>query len=115
MFKAIKNGKIIAVNDENDFPCLVCDAVYEDARHAVSDFVHHDGEFLLKTDMPAPTREEQAEKRAAAYARDVDPITAHIGRLRDEGDPDEDKIAALIAERAQKVADIKTAYPYPQQ
>ena len=61
---------------------------------------------------PVPTMEEQKAKRAAAYAMDVDPITAHIQRLRDEAEPDEEKIAALISERTEKVAAIREKYPY---
>lgn len=63
---------------------------------------------------PVPTMEEQKAKRAAAYATEVDPITAHIQRERDEAEPDEEKIAALIEERNQKVQEIKELYPYPE-
>lgn len=62
---------------------------------------------------PDPTYEEQRQKRGMAYALEVDPITAHIQRERDETKPNEEKIAALIAERAVKVAKIKERYPYP--
>lgn len=65
-------------------------------------------------DPPVPTLEEQKAKRAAAYATEVDQITAHIQRLRDEAEPDEEKIAALIEERNQKVQEIKERYPYPE-
>ena len=64
---------------------------------------------------PIPTKEEQKEKRAEAYLMEIDPITAHIQRLRDETEPDADKIAALIAERANKVEEIKKQYPYPEE
>lgn len=63
---------------------------------------------------PVPTIEEQKAKRAAAYTAEVDPITAHIQRERDEAEPDGEKISALIAERAEKVAAIKEKYPYPE-
>ncbi|MBR1777853.1 MAG: hypothetical protein IJ752_04630 [Alphaproteobacteria bacterium] len=63
--------------------------------------------------LPAPTKEGQSAKRAAAYLVEIDPITAQIQRLRDETESDEEKIAALIAERAAKVAEIKALYPYP--
>lgn len=49
MFKAIKDEKIIAINDSGDFPCLVYDKVEEDAEHQVADYVHCDGEFVLTT------------------------------------------------------------------
>lgn len=64
---------------------------------------------------PAPTKEEQKERRAVAYATEVDPITAHIQRLRDEAEPNETRIAELIDERAEKVASIKSRYPYPEE
>lgn len=61
-----------------------------------------------------PTYEEQKQNRAAAYQQDVDPITSHIQRERDKAEPDEEKIAALIAERDAKVAEIKERFPYPE-
>lgn len=61
---------------------------------------------------PAPTEEEQRQARANAYLQEVDPITAHIQRLRDE-DGQEEKIAELIEQRKQKVDEIKQLYPYP--
>ena len=68
---------------------------------------------MLKSDIPAPTMEEQKQNRAAAYQQEVDPITAHIQRERDEVEPDEEKIAELLQERAEKVQEIKERYPYP--
>ena len=64
---------------------------------------------------PAPSKEEQSEKRAAAYQQEVDPITSHIQRLRDAEQTEEiaAEIAELIAERDAKVAEIKERYPYP--
>lgn len=61
-----------------------------------------------------PTQEEQRQKRAFAYQRQVDPITSHIQRLRDDENPDEEKIAELIQERDKKVEEIKKLYPYPE-
>ena len=63
---------------------------------------------------PAPSKEEQRENRARAYQQEVDPITAHIQRLRDEETPPEGEINELIAERALKVEEIKQRYPYPE-
>lgn len=63
---------------------------------------------------PAPSMEEQKQKRSIAYAVEVDPITAHIQRLKDETMPDEAKIAVLMFERTEKVAKIKSKYPYPE-
>jgi hypothetical protein len=114
MFKAIKDNKIIAICEDNYFPCLVHDTVEEDTEHTVSDYEQYQGEYLLKKDIPAPSEEEQKEKRAQAYLLEVDPITAHIQRERDEAEPDEQRIAELLEERAEKVAEIKERYPYPE-
>jgi hypothetical protein len=114
MFKAIKDNKITAINETGDFPCLDHDSVEEDTEHTVSDYEQYQGEYLLKEDIPAPTQEEQKEKRAQAYLLEVDPITAHIQRERDEAEPDEQRIAELLEERAEKVAEIKERYPYPE-
>lgn len=61
---------------------------------------------------PIPTDEEIRQLRAEAYALEVDNITAHISRLRDENPVPEDEISALIEERALKVEEIKQRYPY---
>ena len=47
MFKALKDDKIIAINDSGDFPCLVYDKVEEDTGHQLSDYIHCDGQFVL--------------------------------------------------------------------
>lgn len=64
---------------------------------------------------PAPTKEEQSENRSIAYREEVDPITSHISRLRDKEQTEEvvAEISELIAERDEKVAEIKERYPYP--
>ena len=114
MFKAIKDNKIIAIFETDYFPLVEIDYSEEDDEHTVDDYEQYQGEYLLKSDVPAPSKDEQKEKRAQAYLAEVDPITAHIQRLRDEAEPDEEKITALIAERAEKVAEIKARYPYPE-
>lgn len=77
--------------------------------------VFYKGELHFKNDVPENDiiKDEQRSKRAQAYLIEIDPITAHIQRERDEEFPDEEKISALIAERAEKVAEIKEKYPYP--
>ncbi len=66
---------------------------------------------------PSPTHEEIRQMRAGAYQAEVDPITAHISRLRDEEQTEEvvAEITELIAERTAKVAEIKEQYPYPEE
>lgn len=63
-----------------------------------------------------PTKEEQEQNRAFAYQQEVDTITSHIQRLRDEEQTPEieAEIQALIEERALKVEEIKQRYSYPE-
>lgn len=49
MFKVIKDNKIIGVS-ENEPVLLDNYEVEEDTDHNVDDFIHVDGEFVLKTD-----------------------------------------------------------------
>ena len=64
-----------------------------------------------------PTHEDIRQARAAAYQYEVDPLTSHISRLRDEEQTEEivAEIAELITERTEKVAEIKERYPYPEE
>lgn len=47
MFKALKDDKIIAINDSGEFPCMVYDSIEEDTEHQLSDYIHCDGQFVL--------------------------------------------------------------------
>ena len=53
MFKAIKDNKIIAINDSGEFPCMVYDSVEEDTEHQLSDYIHCDGQFVLTSSAEA--------------------------------------------------------------
>ena len=64
MFKAIKDSKIIAINEIGNFPCLVFDNVVEDTEHSIGDYEQYNGEFLLKSDIPALS---YSELRQAEY------------------------------------------------
>lgn len=63
MFKAIKDNKIIAINETGDFPCLVHDSVEEDTEHSVSDYMQVNGEYVL-TSSDEAIEQKQAEARA---------------------------------------------------
>ena len=74
------------------------------------------GEIMPILDkIPEPTKEEQQKARENAYRAEVDPITCHINRLKDEEQTPEiiAEIASLVEERKAKVAEIKARYPYP--
>lgn len=110
MYKAIKDNKIIAINETGEFPCLIYDEVVEDTEHTCEDYKHYDGEFTLHN--IEKDNEEMKQARANAYTTEVDPITAHIQRLKDQDPIPEGKIAELIAEREAKVQEIKERFPY---
>ena len=129
MYKAIKDNKIIAISEKKEviihtedgdiiqevtgealFPSLVFDEVIEDTEHTIDDYKCYDDEFTLHN--IEKDNEEMKQARANAYQVEVDPITAHIQRLKDENPIPEGEIAELIAERDAKVEEIKKRYPY---
>lgn len=71
----------------------------------------YNGEKYVAGYAPAIDNEYQSQMREKAYVAEVDPITAHIQRLRDD-DPESEEIAELIAERTAKRNEIKQRYPY---
>ena len=78
----------------------------------------YDGSWYLAGYAPAkpePTKEEQQKARENAYKAEVDPITCHINRLKDEEQTAEviAEIASLVEERKAKVEEIKQRFPYP--
>lgn len=116
MYKAMKDNKIIAVSDtDSEFPCMVKDTVETDETHTVDDYEHYNSEYLLKSKIPAPSHKEQSAKREQAYISETDPIQTHIDRLKDGEQTPEiiAEIEALRIERDEKIAAIKTRYPYP--
>lgn len=77
----------------------------------------YNGSWYVKgyaPEKPLPTNEEQSESRKQAYIAEVDPITAHISRLKDEEQAEEivAEIEQLKAERSAKVQEIKERFPY---
>lgn len=71
----------------------------------------YNGDKYITGYAPAIDNEYQSQMREKAYIAEVDPITAHIQRLRDD-DPESAEIAELIAERTEKRNAIKERYPY---
>ena len=63
MFKALKDNKIVAINDSGEFPCLVYDKVEEDSEHQVADYIHCDGQFVLTVSDEA-IEQKKAEVRS---------------------------------------------------
>ena len=63
MFKAIKDNKIIAINETEEFPCLVHDSIEEDTEHQLSDYMQVNGEYVL-TSSDEAIEQKKAEVRA---------------------------------------------------
>ena len=73
MFKAIKDDKIIAINESGEFPCLVHDRVEEDTEHQLSDYIHCDGQFVLTVSNEAiEQRKEQVRAVRNQYLEQTD-------------------------------------------
>jgi len=77
--------------------------------------IAYTGDKYIKGYAPTPDHEYQSKMREKAYEAEVDPITAHISRLRDKEQTEEviAEIERLMAERDEKVSEIKARYPYP--
>lgn len=63
MFKAIKDNKIIAINETGDFPCLIRDSIEEDTEHTVADYMQVNGEYVLTSSAEA-IEQKKVEVRA---------------------------------------------------
>lgn len=76
MFKAIKDNKIIAINDTDQwFPYLIRDEVIEDLDHTCEDYEQYNGEYILKQEVPVDYQNEQIRaQRQARYEKESDPL-----------------------------------------
>lgn len=75
MFKAIKDNKIIAINETGDFPCLVYYTKEEDTEHTIDDYEQYNGEYILKEQIPIEVKNEQIrQQRQARYVTEADPL-----------------------------------------
>lgn len=93
MYKALKDNKIIAVNDSGEFPCLVYDEVIEDTEHTCEDYEQVGGEFLLKQDVPADYQNEQIrQKRQARYVAESDPLRLDYDEALARGSEDAEQL-----------------------
>lgn len=108
---------MLAHEEESQFVPTYTEETVDEAiaEYAEADIeTAYNGEKYLKGHAPAIDNEYQSAQRERAYTAEVDTITAHINRLRDEEQTPEvqEKIARLIEERKAKVAEIKQRYPY---
>lgn len=53
MYKAIKDGKVIAISDsDNAFKFMIKDSIVEDKEHVADDYAQYNEEYMLKEDIP---------------------------------------------------------------
>lgn len=115
MFIGYQNDKIVFVAETKEelenMPCVTLDKIEEAVFAEMFNGVIYTSEEEL---MQVKTKAVE-ETRAGLYAAQVDPITAHINRLRDEELTPEvaAKIAKLVEERKMLVEEIKSNNPYP--
>ncbi|MBO7696939.1 MAG: hypothetical protein J6T10_30280 [Methanobrevibacter sp.] len=74
MYKALKDEKIIAINNTGIFDLLNCDSIVEDTEHTLDDYEQYNSEYVLKSELPNPTNEEQRAKRQQAFIDEADPL-----------------------------------------
>ena len=110
MFKAIKDNKIIAINENGRFPCLVLDLVEEDIEHTINDYEQYEGEFVLKQNLPVDYQNEQIRlQRQARYVAEADPLRLDWDEslARGEEQAEQKKLEWLA-----KKDEIRQALPY---
>lgn len=95
MFKVIKDNKIIGVS-ENEPVLLDNYEVEEDTDHNVDDFIHVDGEFVLKTDDKA-IRQEKDQRIAGLKQLLVE--ADYWGQKYLDGEYTEEEWAEKVAQR----------------
>lgn len=100
--------KYVPLFDKSVLNTIITEYTTEDIE------ISYNGDKYLKGFAPTPDKDYQSIQREKAYEAEVDPITAHIARLRDlEQTPEiKNKISELVAKRNEKVEKIKTRYPY---
>ena len=109
MYKALKDNKIIAINETDNFPCLVYDSSVEDTDHTCDDYIHVNGEFVLKTDDKAIRQEkDQRVAELKQLLADTDYIANKLIEAVDEAELQDlkEKYADVLKKRREARAEI---------
>ena len=110
MFKAIKDNKIIALNETGDFSCLVHDSVEEDTEYTIDDYMQVNGEYVLKQDVPVDYKNEQIrQQRQSRFAMESDPLYLDYVEAQARGDETVDEKKQLWLD---KKDEIRAELPY---
>lgn len=113
MYKAIKDNKIIAINETGSFPQLSYDLTQEDTEHTCEDYEQYNGEYLLKSEIPPPTEEEQRQKRQRAFVEEADPLRYNYDEDCARYGYDSEQALASKEIWLAKKDEIRERYPYP--
>lgn len=114
MYKALKEEKIIAISDtDSEFKFLVKDGVEGDSNHTCDDYEQYNGEYLLKSEIPAPTEEEQRQKRQQAFTEEADPLRYNYDEDCARYGYDSEQALASKEIWLAKKDEIRERYPYP--
>ena len=101
MFKALKDGKIIAISEtDSEFFLIGKDGVEGDPNHACEDYDKYNGEYILKKDVPVDYQNEQIrQQRQARYVTESDPLRLDYDEAlaREQEDAEEKKQAWLAS------------------
>lgn len=112
-----EDGKQIGEHTETKWEPIFTEETVDEAISEYTDKqieTAYNGEKYVSGYAPAIDNEYQSAQREKAYESEIDPITAHIQRLRDKEQTPEivAEIEALRIERDEKIAAIKERYPY---
>lgn len=112
MYKVIKEKKIVGISENK--PNLLDDyEVIEDTEHTCEDFEQVNGEYLLKSEIPAPTEEEQRQKRQQAFTEEADPLRYNYDEDCARYGYDSEQALASKEIWLAKKDEIRERYPYP--
>lgn len=87
-------------------------AVHTDSKLFAKSLGNHKYE-IKEVVVPAPTKEEQEQARANAYAQEIDPLHARKFRKSILGEWTEEDEAEYVAKVKELSAKIEERYPYP--
>lgn len=73
----------------------------------------HRYEIKAIPEPPAPTKEQQEQARASAYAAEIDPLHARKARKTILGEWTDEAEAEYVAKVKELSAEIQERYPYP--
>ena len=116
MYKAIKDEKIISISDtDNEFLYLIRDEVIEDKDHTSNDYAIYGNEYLLKEDIPVPTKEEMEKARKLYRQTHIDDNTLERSRKMVNGTWTQENENAYLALDAEVTAYVEEHFPYPKE